>query len=258
MTFSILAFLLGISGLGLLLLVKKNRLIWQELFWLREQVAFLRQEIVGVRKQVVIAQTGELMRLRAIMPSQYGEDLLLWNFFNRKRNGFYVDVGAYDGVGFSNTYFFESLGWTGMLIEAVPAFYQSCLSSRPYSQVINATVGKVDEPKYVTLSIAEGGGGVGTLSFCGENQQQLERIKREGGIVRTIEVPLRSLNELLVDHQGDIDFVSIDVEGAEMDLLQGFDLDRFRPRVLVIEDNNNGSDPNVKNWLAAFGYEERL
>ena len=243
---------------ALLLLRHKNRLIWQELFRLREQLVIQRQEIVDVRKQVVIAAERERMRLPALMTSQYGEDILLWNFFDHKREGFYVEVGAYDGVGFSNTYFFEAVGWTGLLIEPVPELYRACLSSRPFSRVINTVVGKEETGQSVEFSVAEGDGGVGTLSFFGENPQQLKRIHKEGGVVRTIDVPLVSLNRLLEDHRGEIDFISIDVEGKEMDVLQGLDLERFRPRVLVIEDNSNGADTSVKEWLELRGYVERF
>ena len=252
------AVLISAAIASLLLLRRKNRLIWQELFRLREQLFIQRQEIVDVRKQVVIAAERERMRLPALMTSQYGEDILLWNFFDHKREGFYVEVGAYDGVGFSNTYFFEAVGWTGLLIEPVPELYRACLSSRPYSRVINTVVGKGENGQQVEFSVAEGNGGVGTLSFFGENPQQVKRIHKEGGVVRTIEVPLVSLNRLLEDHRGEIDFISIDVEGKELDVLQGFDLQRFRPRVLVIEDNSNGSDTGVKDWLELHDYMERF
>jgi FkbM family methyltransferase len=252
------AVLVSTAIASLLLLRHKNRLIWRELFRLREQLIIQRQEIVDVRKQVVIAAERERMRLPALMTSQYGEDILLWNFFDHKREGFYVEVGAYDGVGFSNTYFFEAVGWTGLLIEPVPALYRACLSSRPFSRVINTVVGKGESRQSVEFSVAEGCAGVGTLSFFGDNPQQLKRIHKEGGVVRTIEVPLVSLNSLLEDHRKEIDFVSIDVEGREMDVLQGFDLQRFRPRVLVIEDNSNGADTSVKEWLGLHGYLERF
>lgn len=235
----------------------KNRLIWRELFKSRDHHQRLLQEIIDIRKQVVIENIRSNCRLPVRMLSQNGEDLLLWKFFGRKTTGFYIDVGAYDGVGFSNTYFFEALGWGGILIEAVPSFYNNCLSDRPYSTVINAAIGSGEDPRVTQFSYVSGKHGAGTLSFKGDSISQKERIIREGGSIQTIEIPLLSLNEILKDFQGDIDFVSIDVEGSELDVLKGFDLKVFNPRVLVIEDNSNGIDTSVRDWLMERGYLER-
>jgi FkbM family methyltransferase len=246
--------LLGMATACYVVVRRKNRLIWRQLWQLRDELSAHRREFIDLRKGMVLAQVGDSLRLKAAMPSQYGEDLLIWNFFRRKRDGFYVEVGAYDGTALSNTYFFEALGWEGVLVEPVPEYYQSCLSSRPYSRVVNAAAGRGDGPRRTSFSIAEG---VGTLSFMKDSPRHVDRILREGGSLRSIEVPLYSLNEILADYQGAVDFISIDVEGAEMDVLMGLDLNRFRPRMLVIEDNSNGSDARVKEWLGGFGYVER-
>jgi methyltransferase, FkbM family len=249
---------LVVGGLLFLrLLRKKNRIIWDELFKQRAESQSVRSEIVELRKQIVISGVGDSTRLPLLMPSQYGEDVLLWKFFKNKRDGFYIDVGAYDGVGFSNTYFFEAIGWNGILIEPVPQFYESCLAARPHSRVINAVVS--DGKKRATeFSIAEGDNGVGTLSFAGEDKRQVGRIEKEGGRVRTTRLPSCSLNEVLTSHQGTIDFLSIDVEGKEMDVLRGFDLNKFRPRVVIVEDNSNGVDKQVGDWFSAYDYQERF
>lgn len=240
----------------LLMLLKKHRLIWNEIFKLRAECDAQRSELVNVRKQLVIEIEGHNTRLPLLIPSQNGEDLLLWNYFGRKRNGFYVEVGAYDGVGFSNTYFFEALGWRGILVEPVPDFYQKCLAARPGSKVINAVAGQRTTEDLVPFTVAVGGNGVGTLSYRGENPTQLDRIRSEGGSVRETSVPMVSLDDVLSDHDGPIDFVSIDVEGSELEVLKGFNLQKFQPRVLVIEDNTGGSDPRVNEYLFTQGYKK--
>ena len=231
--------------------------MWNELFGLRQALAANGMAQVSMAKRIALLEAGRNLRLPAKMPSQYGEDVLLWNFFGGKRNGFYVDVGAYDGVGFSNSYFFEAIGWTGVLIEPVPEFAESCRIARPGSHVIEAAAGRGKAGTSETLNIASGPGGVGTLSYVGTNSGQASRIAREGGDVRKIDVPVVSLDEVLAGHAGDIDFVSIDVEGRELDVLGGFDIERYRPRVLVVEDNFGGTDPRVSEWLGARGYEAR-
>jgi hypothetical protein len=70
-------------------------------------------------------------------------------------------------------------------------------------------------------------------------------------------VPCRSLDAILADHASEIDFVSIDVEGAEMAVLRGFDVAKCKPRVLVVEDNSGGEDKRVGLWLQQRNYVER-
>ena len=67
-------------------------------------------------------------------------------------------------------------------------------------------------------------------------------------------MPVRTLDELLVDHVGDVDLVVLDVEGAELAVLEGFSLGRWRPRALLIEDNSLGTDPAIRELMAAQGY----
>ncbi len=81
-----------------------------------------------------------------------------------------------------------------------------------------------------------------------------ERIAREGGRTRVVDVPLRTLDDILGELATPIDFVSIDVEGAELDVLNGFDLARFQPRMLVIEQNTAEAGARIREHLAARGY----
>lgn len=226
----------------------KYRQLWSEIFRLRQQYDSLHPQLVGARKEIALLQIGET-RLPPHMPSQNGEDLLLWDLFDRKRTGFYVDVGAYDGVGFSNTYFFEAIGWTGVLVEAAPELYERCLAARPNSTVVHAAAGARNGS--VAFTVADGKNGVATLSSMVPDRA---RIAREGGHERIVEVPLKKLDDILVGVTEPVDFVSIDVEGAELEVLQGFDLDRFRPRILIIEDNSGGADARVSAYVAARGY----
>lgn len=243
---------------GIFMMRSKMRKIWAELWSIQSQMNATRRYIVEHSKRLTLLEVGDKFRLKAAMPSQNGEDVFLYNFFGDKRNGFYIEIGAYDGFSFSNTYFFEALGWGGILIEPVPNLYRQCLVRRPNSRVINAAVGNPGEQRLTRFSAVEGPQGVDTLSFMNVNPQHLARVQNEGGVIHNIEVPLYSLNELLIDYRGEIDFVSIDVEGAELDVLHGFDLERFQPRVLVIEDNSNGADRDVTRYLSSHGYVERF
>jgi FkbM family methyltransferase len=245
--------LAGAFALLALLARQKHRQTWTEIFRLRSEIDSVRGEVVGARKEAALASFRGAMRLPPRMPSQNGEDLLLLNFFRRKGTGFYVDVGAYDGVGFSNTYFFEAIGWRGVLVEAAPHLHAEAAVSRPHSRVVHAAAGS--HSGAIRFTVAEGEGGVGTLSSA---MPDLARIAREGGRTHEIEVPVMTLDSILEGIAEPIDFVSIDVESSELDVLEGFDLQRFAPRVLVIEDNSSGADRRVNDYLAARGYVERF
>jgi FkbM family methyltransferase len=231
----------------------KHRHTWTEIFRLRRQIDSLHAEVVAARKESAMASIHDATRLPLRMPSQNGEDLLLWNYFGRKRSGVYVDVGAYDGVGFSNSYFFEAIGWSGVLVEAAPESHRLAAIARPHSRVVHAAAG--DRAGTIRFTLAEGDEGVATLSSA---TPDLSRIAREGGRTREVDVPLMTLDEILKDVRQPIDFLSLDVEGSELAALRGLDLQRFAPRVLVIEDNSGGANRLVAEHLARYGYVERF
>jgi len=185
--------------------------------------------------------------------SQLGEDCLLGIFFGFKKEGFFIDVGAFDGVYLSNTYAFEQLGWSGICIEAFPEYFDLCVKNRPGSQCVQAAC------------LA---GGRGPVEFRTERGGLFSGVKADEGFTasiyrgqnvpfdgfRTIRVPSASLDELLDGKTGEIDFVSIDVEGAELEVLKGFDVERYRPRVLVLEANRPEERQAIDDYLGGRGY----
>jgi FkbM family methyltransferase len=163
------------------------------------------------------------------------------------RPGVFVEVGAFDGYRYSNTYFLERFrGWSGVLIEPIPESFALCVRDRPRSQVFNCAL------------VAPGGPSSLTLSYGGPLSAELskERLKREldrgtcFGWEETYEVtvPARSLTAVL-EQAGvqSIDFLTLDVEGAEVDVLRGLDFDRYSPRYLLVE--TNGADQAIAEIL---------
>jgi FkbM family methyltransferase len=236
-----------------LLVRKRVRRLWQEVFAIRREIQASKKELIAVRKELLLSQISEDLRLPARLPSEDGEDLVLYNFFGRKKAGFYLEIGAYNGVELSNTYFFEALGWTGILIEPDPGLYHQCRLSRPHSKVIN--VAASDQPGSLHFSTAKG---MEWLSFSGENKSREQRIISGGGTLERIEVPCLTLNEILKDLDQQIDFMSLDVEGYEMQVLQGFNIDKYRPRVIVIEQNAMDNESPVSNLLRQHGYSRKF
>lgn len=182
--------------------------------------------------------------------SQAGEDFQAWQLLNFARTGFFVDVGAFDGVTLSNTYVFEKLGWKGILVEASTAAVELCRVNRPNSQVCHAAVGSSSASGQIDFSIVKGDPGTEMLSHITVGSIDREQSQN----VRTETVPHRSLDSILeaTDSKPDvIDLMRIDVEGTEMDVLNGLALERWRPRILIIESN----DSSILEYLLGHGYQ---
>ena len=188
--------------------------------------------------------------------SQVGQDrFLLENFFRGKRGGVFVDVGAYDGETFSNSLFFErTMGWTGLCIEPLPSAFAKLRATR------KATC------EQVCVADFEGEAEFTEADDPGRNEKMLSgltaqfdnrhlRFMQHLSVSRTTRtVPVTRLSKLLEKHRlYDIDYCSIDTEGAEIPILSEFDLERFRVSVFTVEDNSQ--DERIPKLMAAKGYE---
>ncbi|UCG17704.1 MAG: FkbM family methyltransferase [Phycisphaerales bacterium] len=172
--------------------------------------------------------------------SQAGEDFLLWKLFKFRPSGFYVDVGAFDGVHLSNSYSFELAGWQGICIEANPDMLERCKVARPRSTCLGCACVATDQIEPVEFWCEP----LGLLSSLHPDAADVSARYEKRGLTfegfERIRVPAMTLDTILDEQLPEgtpLDFVSIDVEGTELDVLRGFDLKRYRPRVVVIEAN---------------------
>jgi len=199
--------------------------------------------------------------------AQFGEDRILWQVFRRRPQGYFIEVGAFDGVTLSNTYFLEQMGWSGVLLEPIPALAQKADQARSRSRTICAAASKKGSKGTATFTVAQN---VPVLSFLKADQAHVERCKREGAQLIEIDVTLTTVDDVLQhdrDHappgQGpwqedtgwSIDVVSIDTEGSELDVLDGFDLDQYKPKVLVMENDRTSGD-EIEPYLTQRGYRK--
>lgn len=178
--------------------------------------------------------------------AQAGEDALLAAIFEGQETGTCLEIGALDGIRDSVTLHFEERGWDCLLIEANPelaAQARSLRRGRVFACAAGATFGTTE------LVVARG---ADYLSTTKPTERHISRILQDGAMIERIKVPMIPVDEALQETGvSRLDFASIDVEGAELDVLRGFDLDRWKPRVLLIEDN----DPAVRPYLRAHGYQ---
>jgi FkbM family methyltransferase len=166
-------------------------------------------------------ETGKLMTF-----SQYGEDQLVWKFFGGKTTGFFVDVGANEPEALSQSFLLESKGWDGILVEPQSACCEKLREKRHRAKVFQVACGAPEQRGKAMLQ----------LNLQGSRLASQPEVNSSGDGHE--EVQVMTLDDILaqVPHP-QIDFLSIDVEGLELQVLRGFDILRHRPRLMIIEDN---------------------
>jgi FkbM family methyltransferase len=165
----------------------------------------------------------------AVFGSEH-EKALVTQYFSNAGLGYFVEVGANDPVQHSQTWHLEQLGWTGILIEPQPALAQLLRESRKAKVYECACSSPSNSGKKLTLNLS-----APSTIHASLNPDHFVAGSR---FLRTIEVPVTTLDEILTDASAPqpIDFVSIDVEDHELEVLAGFDLSRWQPRLILIED----------------------
>jgi FkbM family methyltransferase len=177
--------------------------------------------------------------------SQWGQDKwMAENIFKRRRGGFFVDIGAYNGIDISNTYYFEKqLGWSGICVEPMPRPFAELSKNRNCICAQGCVADRDGEAEFLEVEGDEMLSGLASTL----NQSHAGRI--EGRRINRIKVPRFSLNTLLNRYKvNSVDFVSIDTEGSEMEILRHFDWDGPKIGVLCIENTYHG------DLLAEFLY----
>ena len=166
--------------------------------------------------------------------AQCGEDmivdfLLMWLGSNSTT---YLDIGAHHPTWLSNTYHFYRMGHRGVLIEPDADLCQRLHSKRPADKVLNLAVGTTGDDvmsMYVMTSR--------TLNTLDKAQAEALQSAGRERIEAVREVRRVGINQILADHFPSVapDFVSLDIEGLDFDILQAWDFERFRPKVFCVE-----------------------
>lgn len=164
--------------------------------------------------------------------------------FNNKRGGFFIELGANNGLFQSNTAFLEKeMGWKGILIEPSLKGYNQCKINRPNSISLNyACVSKDYKEDYIKGDF-EDNNPMGSING--------HRIGRKN----LIKVKAITLEKILDEHcRTNIDFLSLDTEGYEFEILKGLNLNKYRPKILLIEVYTKDYN-NIVNFLEVANYK---
>lgn len=164
--------------------------------------------------------------------SQEGEDRVLSKYFERESNGFYIDVGAHHPQRFSNTYYFYMKGWRGINIDAMPGCMDIFNKIRPLDTNLEIAVSNVEqELLYHEFNESALNGFSEELA---KERNGLENYR----IIATRKIITRRLTDILDEFLPvgqKVNFLSVDVEGLDLEVLQSNDWDKYRPQLVLAE-----------------------
>jgi len=175
--------------------------------------------------------------------AQNREDILAWDYFGRKTDGFFIEVGANHPTELSQTWFLEQRGWKGILVEPLPACCEKLRAVSKNSIVCEAAAGAPEQVGEATLNVAQSD----VWSHLGEEKKELPLAAR-------VKVAVRTLDNILEEfHAPQVDLLSIDTEGMEMNVLRGLNLERRRPGLVLLEDHMETLD--LFFYMRRAGYQ---
>jgi FkbM family methyltransferase len=238
--------------------------------WLAQERTLVKRSLAPVRSSSHIVVIGYVNRVMApttnilriwrftLMEyySQVGQDRFLnETVFKGKEAGIFVDIGAHNGIEFSNSYFFEKYkNWNGICVEPLPDVYKELTKNRKCICIEGAICA---EHGYQNFLQAQGVAEMLSGLVNEFDPRHVERIKITqqyyGGSVEVIPVATYPLQVILdscrITH---IDLCSIDTEGAELTVLKTIDFSKVKIECLTIE--NNFQETTIQNYLQDKGY----
>lgn len=194
----------------------------------------------------------EALKKKAV--SQLGQDLWVLEKTNYKRGGFFVEFGATDGVALNNTWLLEKeFGWKGICAEPNPKLFKALKRNRNCfvsDACIGATTG--EEVDFILADVFGGIAKYAASDMHAPTRQAYAAVKENVLKLRTV-----SLHDFLVqcDAPRKIDYMSIDTEGSELDILKAFPFDEWDIALLTIEHNFSPSREEIRAILSKNGYQ---
>ncbi|MER9651412.1 FkbM family methyltransferase [Mesorhizobium sp. M0199] len=215
----------------------ENRLLFSQLLMAAKLVARMNVRSGAILKECVSYSKSQLL-----------QDAFCLSASSGKTNGFFVEVGVGNGIDLSNTYLLEKkFGWSGILVEPNTSYHEGIRSER--SAILDVRAATSRSGDFLTFEEMEGEGmhsrlaGTSSAAATGE--------------IKKYQVETASLDSILNKHDAPdvIDYVSLDTEGNEMDVLQGLSLDKRQVNVFTIEHNfEPGKSDRIKRFLGQHGY----
>ncbi len=194
----------------------------------------------------------EIIKYFEFSKSQLRQDLFVLSHLDFKSGGFFVEFGAADGIYLSNTYILEkNFGWKGILAEPAKRWHAALMDNRTCDINADCVWSKSGEKILFAETKDLEFSTIKRLKFNDLNSQ-----RRKYGYEYYVDTI--SLEDLLVKYKApkNIDFLSIDTEGSEFEILSNFSFQNFRIRVITVEHAYGKMRPLIKNLLCSHGYTQ--
>ena len=196
-------------------------------------------------------------KLREVYHKSYAQlfqDMFVLWYLDFKRDGYFVEFGATDGIEISNTYLLEKdYGWNGIVAEPAKVWHEKLSNNRKCHIDTNCVWHSSNQ--FITFDEAQHPERSMIQSFVNEDDHILR------GNSTLYQVPCISLNDLLTKYNApvDIDFISLDTEGSELDILKAFDFDKYKVKFIACEHNDEtevkGYRQPIYDLLSSKGYD---
>ena len=179
--------------------------------------------------------------------SQIGQDLDVINYFKNKKNGYFIEIGATNGIDLSNTYLLEKkYDWNGICIEPQDGFYNQLVQNR--NCYTDNSLLFSEKGKEFNFSNAQELGGITDYIDKHVSAKESEQVKKIS----------ETLTNVLMKYDApmNIDYMSLDTEGSELEILKGIDFDKYEFGFMTIEHNNvEPRRTEIKNFVLDKGYK---
>lgn len=191
--------------------------------------------------------------------SSHNQDKILEEYvFKGLKNGVFVDIGAHDGISINNTLYFEETNqWTGINVEPIPEVFQRLVKNRPNSINLNCAISNKDGTAEFILNkgYTEMISGLKETFDPRHNNRLNHEISMHGGTTQVITVNTKRLESILDEHNiTHIHYLSIDVEGAEFEVIKSINFDKVFIDVIGFENNYHDTSLPIIQYLSYKGY----
>lgn len=210
-------------------------------------------DVSFVFDQMINNFSDHLKNISVNCRAQLKQDLFVLNELMFKRNGFFVEFGAMEGLTNSNSYLLEkSYGWSGILAEPGKN-YRSDLYKNRHCIIDTRCIWKNSNEKLIFNQTLEPD--YSTLDIFSDSDHHVN--KRKNG--EKYSVDTISLVDLLDEHRAptEIDYLSIDTEGSEYDILENFDFQKYKIKVITCEHNYTPQRDLIKSLLEKNGFKRK-
>ena len=166
--------------------------------------------------------------------SMFGEDLIVKDFFKKKKKGFYVDVGCYHPLEGSNTYLLYKRGWNGINLDINTLSIELFNVAR--KEDLNVNVAVSNQSKKVKIYFRK------KINMLNTINKKFAKIAFKKGF-QTKSISSNTLNSILKNSKFKnkrIDFLNLDIEGNELNALKSIDLKKYQPKLICVEIHNFG------------------